>query len=49
MVRDLLFYKRVTRDSQDLPLRLSDKQTLSDIEGYQSCKENRVLTKINKP
>ena len=40
--------KRVMRDLQDFLLEFRDNWTSFDLEGYQSSKVNRVLTKINK-
>ena len=48
VMRDLLFCKRVMRDLQDFLLEFRDKWTPSDLEGYQSSKVNRVITKIHK-
>ena len=49
LMRDLLLYKCVMRDLYDFLLEFRDKGTPFDLEGYQSLKVNRVLTKINKP
>ena len=49
LMRDLLLYKCVMRDIYDFLLEFRDKETPFDLEGDQSLKVNRVLTKINKP
>ena len=48
VMRDLLFCKRMMRDLQDFLLEFRDKWTPFNLEGYQSSKVNRVITKINK-
>ena len=49
VMRDLLLYKRLMRDLHEFLLEFCDKWAPFDLEGYQSLKVNRVLTKINKP